>query len=305
MRFFSILKPGILFGNIVTVCGGFFLGATHSALHNSNHTSFFSLFLLLIITLISMSLIVGSGCVFNNIIDRDIDKLMDRTCNRVLVQGLISPKIAFIYAVFVGLAGFLLAYLEINLWAFYIAALGWIFYVIVYSLFLKRKSTAGTLWGSISGAVPPVVGYCAAVNYFDWGALSLFIILFLWQMPHFYAISIYRLKDFTAAKIPVLPAIHTMLYTKITMLIYIISYALATLVPFFLGYAGYIYLIGSSVLGVIWMIYSVQGFKIKFQDPNNPTPEEISKNNRWAKKVFLFSILDITLLCILMGINLI
>ncbi len=294
MRFFSILKPGIIFGNIVTVCGGFFLGSVHRS-HFSP--------LLLLFTLVSMALIVGSGCVFNNVIDRDIDALMERTCNRVLVKGLIHPSIALLYGTGVGLLGFWLLYFTTNLWAVGTAAVGWIFYVIVYSLFLKRKSSWGTILGSISGAVPPVVGYCAASNQLDLGAAVLFLILFLWQMPHFYAIAINRLKDFKAANIPVLPAIKSLRYTKISMLVYIILYTLATLLPVYLGYAGYLYFSGALVLGLIWIFFALQGFKISSEPSQNL--ELIQQNKKWAKKVFLFSILDITLLCLLMGINLI
>lgn len=286
MRFISVLKPGIIFGNIITVCGGFFLGSVHR--------SHFSI-LLLLFCLIGMALIVGSGCVFNNVIDRDIDQLMERTCHRPMVQGLIHPTIALVYGTALGLLGFWFLYFTTNLLTLNIAMLGWFFYVVVYSLWLKRRSTWGTLLGSISGAVPPVVGYCAAANQLDLGALSLFLILFFWQMPHFYAIAIYRLKDFKSANIPVLPAIKSLRHTQITMLIYMGLYLISTLLPFLFQYTGYVYLLAALILGLAWIFYGLQGFK---------TQDEI-KNKKWAKKIFLFSILDITLLSLLMGLNLI
>jgi protoheme IX farnesyltransferase len=218
VRFLSVLKPGIIFGNIVTVCGGFFLGS-------GQHFQW----ILFLFTLVGMALIVGSGCVFNNVIDKDIDHLMKRTCDRVLVRGLLSSKVALLYGAFLGVLGFLVLFFAVNILTVLIAAIGWLFYVVVYSLFLKRKSTWGTTLGAISGAVPPVAGYCAVSGRFDLAAALLFLILFFWQMPHFYAIAIYRLKDFKAANIPVLPAVRSMLYTKIEMIFYVVAYFITTL----------------------------------------------------------------------------
>ncbi|MFN7097387.1 MAG: heme o synthase, partial [Gammaproteobacteria bacterium] len=191
MRFFSILKPGIIFGNIVTVTGGFFLGFQH-------HLNPW----LLLITWLGMSLVIGSGCVINNFIDRDIDKLMERTKNRVLVLGLMSNQMALLYALGLGILGFAILLFGTNGLTTLVSFIGFFFYVVVYSLLLKRKSTWSTIVGSVAGAVPPVVGYCAVTNQFDIGAVLLFLILFFWQIPHFYAIAIYRLNDYKAASIP-------------------------------------------------------------------------------------------------------
>ena len=111
-------------------------------------------------------------------------------------------------------------------------------YVLVYSLWLKRLSTLGTTLGGIAGAVPPVAGYVAATNHLDMGAVILFFILFFWQMPHFYAISIYRPKDFAAASLPVLPIKKNIRYTKISMLVYIVAFTIAAVAPTFLVMLG-------------------------------------------------------------------
>jgi protoheme IX farnesyltransferase len=283
--FFSILKPGIIFGNLVTLSGGFFLASTGR----------FE-WLLFFLTLISMSLIVGSGCVFNNVIDKDIDHLMKRTCGRVLVKGLVSTKTALWYGFFVGLFGFLILFFSTNLLTVFIAALGWFVYVVVYSLFFKRTSIWGTALGAISGAVPPVAGYCAVSGKFDLAAFVLFLILFFWQMPHFYAIAIYRLKDFKAANIPVLPAIKTMFHTKIEMLLYVVLYVISTLLLTYFGYAGKVYFVIAALLGLIWLFLVLRGFFI----PNTSETEVVRKNSIWARRVFLFSIFEITVLSIAM-----
>jgi len=279
VRFVSVTKPGIIFGNIITALGGYFLGSQgHFNLK------------LLVGTLVGMSLIIASGCVFNNYIDRDIDRLMERTKDRVLVKGLISIKVAILYAVVLGLLGLLALCLTTNLLTVSVALSGLFIYVIAYSLYWKRKSLLGTAIGGISGAVPPVVGYCAVTNHFDIGAWTLFVMLFLWQMPHFYAISIYRLSDYSAAAIPILPLKKSMHYTKVTMLIFIILFAIVALLPSLLGYTGYIYFVITLLLGLLWIGVGIRGLTTTQDKP-------------WARKMFIISIIIIMALSFLMAIK--
>ncbi len=202
-QYLQVTKPGIIFGNLISVIGGFLLASKGDI----DYPLFLS-------TLLGVSLVVASGCVFNNYIDRDIDKIMERTKNRVLVKGLIDPKVSLIYASVLGIAGMLLLYVAANALAMMLAVIGFVIYVGVYSLYMKRKSVYGTLIGSLSGAAPPVIGYCAVTGQFDTGALILLLIFSLWQMPHSYAIAIFRFKDYQAANIPVLPVIKGISVTK-------------------------------------------------------------------------------------------
>jgi len=286
VRFFSVLKPGIIFGNAVTLSGGFFL-ASHA------HFSF-SLYCL---TLLSMMGIVGSGCVFNNLIDRDIDGRMTRTCDRVLVKGLISPPVARYYAVFLGLIGFLILYFATNFLTVLLAFLGWFVYVVVYSLGFKRRSIWATTVGAISGAVPPVMGYTAVSHRLDLSVLLLFLILFFWQMPHFYAIAIYRLKDYQSAEIPVLPAKRSLLRTKIEMMLYVLAYFISTLLLVAVSPLGNLYFSVAIILGSLWISITARGFLLK----NTNDPESFTRHSAWARQVFLFSLIEITLLSVSMA----
>lgn len=279
MRYVSVTKPGIIFGNIITVSGGYFLGS---------QTHFY--FWPFLAALIGMSFVIASGCVFNNFIDQDIDVLMERTKNRPLVLGTISDFAALLYATLLGIIGFIILYCFTNFLTVITALIGLFFYVIIYTLWLKRRSIYGTIIGGVAGAVPPVAGYCAATNQFDMGAVILFLILFLWQIPHFYAISIYRLKDFSAASIPILPVEKNITYTKISMLIYIVAFLFASIMPSILGYIGIIYFVAALSLGLVWLLLGFQGLKAK-------------NDSAWAKKMFLFSIINITLLCVMMLIK--
>lgn len=236
-----------------------------------------------------MSLVMACGCVINNYVDRDIDQLMERTKNRPLARGEISAKIALPYAALLGIIGLFLLYYFVNPLSMALGLFGLIIYAGIYTLYAKRKSNYGTEIGAISGAMPMVVGYCAATNHFDLGALLLFLILFLWQMPHSYAIAIYRLNDYAAAKIPVLPVQKGIKTTKLFMLIYVGLFLWASLLPAVFAYKGWPYFIAAFLIGIIWLFFAAQGFFTK-------------DDRKWARKMFSISIINIMLLSLLLGL---
>ncbi|MEY4475727.1 MAG: hypothetical protein RL248_1494 [Pseudomonadota bacterium] len=278
-QYLQVTKPGIIFGNLISVVGGFLLA--------SKGVIDCPLFLA---TLIGVSLVVASGCVFNNYIDRDIDGIMERTKNRVLVKGLIDPKVSLIYASVLGIAGMLLLYVVANPLAMWLAVIGFVIYVGVYSLYIKRKSVYGTLIGSLSGAAPPVIGYCAVTGQLDMGALILLLIFSLWQMPHSYAIAIFRFKDYQAANIPVLPVIKGISVTKNHIILYILAFMVATLMLTLSGYAGYKYLVVAAAVSVWWLGMALRGYKA-------------TNDSVWARKLFVFSIIAITSLSVMMSVD--
>ncbi|MBA5599617.1 protoheme IX farnesyltransferase [Pectobacterium aroidearum] len=279
-QYLQVTKPGIIFGNLISVIGGFLLAAQGRIDYP-----------LFLATLVGVSLVVASGCVFNNVIDRDIDKKMERTKNRVLVKGLISLKVTLVYASLLGIAGFALLYIAANPLAMWLAVMGFVVYVGVYSLYMKRHSVYGTLIGSLSGAAPPVIGYCAVSNQFDAGALILLLIFSLWQMPHSYAIAIFRFKDYQAANIPVLPVVKGISVAKNHITLYIVAFAVATLMLSLGGYAGYKYLIVAAAVSVWWLGMALSGYKNAIDD------------RVWARKLFVFSIVAITSLSVMMSVD--
>ena len=278
-QYLQVTKPGIIFGNLISVVGGFLLASKGSIDYP-----------LFLATLLGVSLVVASGCVFNNYIDRDIDKKMERTKNRVLVKGLIAPSVSLVYASLLGIAGFALLYIAANPLAMWLAVMGFVVYVGVYSLYMKRHSVYGTLIGSLSGAAPPVIGYCAVTNEFDAGALILLAIFSLWQMPHSYAIAIFRFKDYQAANIPVLPVVKGISVAKNHITVYILAFMIATLMLTLGGYAGYKYLIVAAAVSVWWLGMALRGYKAE-------------NDSVWARKLFVFSIVAITSLSVMMSID--
>lgn len=264
-NYLAMVKPGIVLGNLVTLAGGFFL-ASKGVVDIR----------LLVATMFGPALVVASGCVFNNVIDQDIDGRMQRTRGRALVSGAIAVPVALVLATLLGLAGFAVLDVATNRLTLLMAAIGFVVYVGIYSLYLKRNSIWGTLVGSLSGAVPPVVGYCAVTGRFDLGALMLLAIFSLWQMPHFYAIALYRLQDYKAAGVPVWPAVKGFESTKRQILVYIVAFTAAALGLGLAGYAGRIYEGVVLAAGGYWLYLARAGS---------------ADDHVWARKLFLYSIL--------------
>ncbi|MEZ2901983.1 heme o synthase [Acinetobacter terrestris] len=273
-KYLFLTKPGILFGNFVTTLGGYFLAAQGSVD-----------FLLLLITLLGTTLVVASGCVVNNVIDQDIDQKMQRTQNRAMVKKSISVPVALVYSLVLGVIGFSILWFWVNAYAFLFAVIGFVVYVVLYSLWTKRTTIHQTVIGSISGASPPVIGYTAVSNEFDLAALLIFIGYALWQMPHSWAIAVYRFDDYKNAGIPILPVARSVLRTKIESLIYVILFTITMNALFVYGYTNWLYLVILNALCIYWFYIGVLGFKAE-------------NDQLWAKRFFLFSVILITIISI-------
>ncbi len=239
--------------------------------------------------LVGISLVMASGCVFNNYHDREIDRRMSRTKKRALVTGAIPAANAIFYASALGITGFFVLGFFTNLLATGIALVGFVFYVLLYTP-LKPRSVHATLVGSVAGAVPPVVGYTAVTGRFDIAALLLFLVLVFWQMPHFYAIAIYRFHDYYGAGIPVLPVKNGITVTKVMIALYIASFFVATSLLFVFHYTGYLYLLIMFLLSVTWFFKALQGFAAK-------------EDAAWARGVFRFSLIVLLLFSLTISVN--
>jgi protoheme IX farnesyltransferase len=280
INYYLLMKPGIIMGNLITVAAGFLLAA-----HGVMDVSLF------FATLLGLALVMGSACVWNNFIDRPLDRKMKRTQNRPLVKGTISSKRAVFFGICLGLAGVLILQLYTNLLTVCIASVGFFVYVVLYSLW-KGKTIYATAIGSIAGAVPPLVGYCAVSNHFDIGAVVFFAILVLWQMPHFFAIALVHFEDYQAASIPAFPIKKGAFAAKKRMLAYILAFTCASLLLTFFEYTGYFYMTVVAILGTAWTLLALQGFKC-------------SNDKLWAKKMFRLSLVIITLMSLVIPLDLV
>ena len=278
-KYFFVIKPGIVFGNLISAAGGFLL-ASRGRVHIME----------LLLTVIGISLIVASGCAFNNCIDRNMDRKMFRTRSRILAQGLMSPRAAILYASLLCMTGIPLLWAATNIRVVAVVLAGFMVYVGIYSLYLKRHSVYGSLIGSLAGAAPPLAGYCAVSNRFDMEALILLSIFILWQMPHCYAIAIFRFQDYAAASVPVLPVKRGIPAAKKHIVGYIMAFMAASLMLAFGGYTGYMYLVVVAVLGLFWLVMAWSGYAT-------------SDDRLWAKKLWVVSILNIFVLNVMMSID--
>ncbi len=277
-EYVTLTKPGIIRSNLFTAFGGFWLAAQADVLA---HWSLLGWMLL------ATALVMASACVFNNFFDRDRDHLMERTQQRPLVTGRISPTNVLLFACLLGVAGVAIFFLTMPWLAGVWALIGMFVYIVVYTLWLKRSSTHNTLIGGISGAVPPVIGYVALSGQMDIAAWALFFILFIWQPPHFFALAIRRVEEYRAANFPMLPVVKGIPVTKVQMLIYILLMFPSVISLYAFGYAGWLYLTGALLLTVGWLWFAVRGFSTK-------------DDTIWARNTFLYSIAYLILLFIFM-----
>jgi len=190
--YYQLTKPGIVYGNALTALAGFFFATGPSI-----DWEIFSAMLA------GLSLVIASACALNNYFDRDIDERMERTKGRGLPSGAIPPENAILFSALLGALGLALLFAFTNLLALLVAALGWIVYILAYTP-LKRIHPYALFVGAIAGATPPVVGYAAAAHTLDTTALALFAFLFVWQIPHFIAIAVYRYDEYANAGVPLL-----------------------------------------------------------------------------------------------------
>lgn len=268
--YYMLTKPGIIMGNIITTGGGFALAAKGA----------FNPWMFLM-TLVGLAFIVASAGVFNSYIDQAIDAKMSRTKDRPLVKGEISTKRALLFGFALGLVGVIVLAANTNILTVLVAIAGFFIYLVLYA-FLKYRSFYGTLVGSVAGAVPPLVGYCAVSDTLDVGAWILFSIVVLWQMPHFFAIAIYHLEDYTAASIPVLPIEKGMYVTKVQMTLYIIAFIATAIMLTLTGYTGYWFAAVAAFLGTSWLALCLYGFY-----------QNASQDKKWAHQMFVYSLVVI------------
>lgn len=264
--FIALTKPGIIRSNLIATFAGFWLASRWDIQ-----------FGLMIMTLLGTVLVMASSCVFNNYFDRDLDMKMERTRDRSLPTGRLSPKVVLWYAVILGVIGLAMLFMFSGVLAGVFGIVGMFVYVVVYTLWLKRSSTWSTSVGAISGAMPPVIGYVAVTGTVDMGAVLLFAMLFLWQPPHFWALGIRRVEEYRAAGFPLLPVVKGIKRTKIQMIPYLALLVPLPILMYVYGYAGVFFLAISLLLSLVWLYIALKGFRAK-------------DDEAWSRKVFLFSI---------------
>ncbi len=244
---------------------------------------------LVLITLLGGTLAAGGANAINMVVDRDIDKLMPRTQGRPLVTGLLKPTEAMVFAIALEVLAFAVLWAWANLLSAVLALSATLFYVFIYTLWLKRTSTQNIVIGGAAGAVPVLVGWSAVQNNVAWAPVVLFVVMFLWTPPHFWALAIKYADDYRAASVPMLPAVAPPEVTVRKMVMYTALMVAGTLALWPVGELGLIYGISAILLGALFLWGTVDLGR-------NPTASR-------AMRVFGYSITYVTLLFAAMTID--
>jgi protoheme IX farnesyltransferase len=269
----ATVKTGIIKSNLIPMIAGLTL-----ALYTYNIHPFDRLWEIFF-AILGTALIIGAAGAFNNLYDRDIDAIMERTKVRPTVTGVIKPKTVLWIVLAMMVAGWG-ALLMTTPMAALIGLLGFLLYVVPYTMWSKRRTVYNTEIGSLSGATPPLIGWAAIhPDITHPAALGLFIILIIWQMPHFYAIAIRKHEEYKAANVPMLPVVKGIRRTYIQTNVYLVLLIAAS---FLLGSLSIGLMLVALLMGIIWLVLSIYGYHKK-KDAES-----------WAKTLFIFSLIYMT-----------
>ena len=275
--FLALIKIGIVNSNLVTTFTGMWLAFQFTGGHFLQHLN------LIAYTILGAALIIGGSAAMNNFLDKDIDPIMKRTKNRPTVTGRFKPNVVLTISLSFLTVGEILLFtasFSAGMWGL----IGILAYVVLYTIWAKRRYVSNTVIGSISGAIPPVIGWAAVEPALSFGALALFLIMFAWQPPHFYALAMRRKNEYSAANIPMLPVVKGFKRTKVSMLLWIL---LLFPLPFLLKELGVAFIALVTLLNLGWLILAIQGFK---------TEDDL----KWASKMFVYSLNYLTITFVLM-----
>lgn len=277
--YYRLIKPRVMYGNLITTVAGFLFAA-------NGHVDW-KLFLA---TTIGTACIISAACVINNYLDQDIDAKMERTRNRPLLTGEVSGKGAVVFGTTLGILGLLILIAWTNWWVVGVGIFGFITYVWLYGALGKRQSVHGTLVGSLSGAAPILAGYVAVRPGLDMAAILLFLILFFWQMPEFYSISIYRKHEYARAGIPVSSVVRGVAATKRQIFVYTILTIVSLIGLAATPLAGLTYLAVVIAFSAYWLQLTAEGLLTKDDDA-------------WARRNFHFTLILLIVFSVIISVN--
>ncbi|MDX1917419.1 MAG: heme o synthase [Rickettsiaceae bacterium] len=246
LDYISLLKPRVMSLVIFTAISGLLLapGKIHP----------FTAFASILFT----SLGAGAAGAFNMWYEKDLDSLMDRTKNRALVRGVIEESDAFAFALILSAISLIGMCVCVNIVAATLLLISILFYVVIYTILLKTSTDQNIVIGGASGAFPPLIGWVSSTGTIDIDPVILFLIIFLWTPPHFWALSLYKSEDYKKASIPMLPIIRGIRSTKNHIIFYTILMSISTFLPLFTGLCGLYYLISACILNFYFIVLSLR-----------------------------------------------
>lgn len=237
---------------------------------------------LLIATTLGIAFASGAAAAFNCLIEHKIDAIMARTRGRPLPTGQVSHQQTVIFATILGSTGLLILYYFVNPLTMWLTFATFVGYAVIYTVFLKPATPMNIVIGGASGAMPPILGWAAVNNTVSPESLIMFLIIFAWTPPHFWALALYRREEYAKVGMPMLPVTHGERFTLLHILLYTIILVVVSLMPFTLGMSGLVYLVLALILNAIFMAYVI-GLYRRYSDD-------------LAKRTFKYSILYLTLI---------
>ena len=264
--YFMLMKPRVMSLVVFTAISGMLLapGNIHP--------------LIAFVAVLCIAIGAGSAAAINMWYDRDIDAIMKRTQKRPIVTGAVKADEALAFGAITGTMSVIMMAVSVNIISAVLLAFTILYYVYIYTIWLKRTSVQNVVIGGVSGALPPIIGWTSVTGNISWQAFSLFAIIFIWTPPHSWALALYRSDDYKNCNIPMMPVIKGILYTKKQIMLYSILMFFISLAPYFLNISTYLYLITAIISGLIFLYYAVN----LFTD---------TEQNQVAKKLFWYSIL--------------
>ncbi|RME35507.1 MAG: protoheme IX farnesyltransferase [Gammaproteobacteria bacterium] len=211
--------------------------------------------------LVGIGLAAASGAAFNHVIDHHIDTLMARTRDRPLPRSRLTQRSALVFATALAVVSMVVLTLLVNPLTALLTFIALIGYAVIYTIFLKRSTPQNIVWGGAAGAAPPILGWAAVTGEVSQEALLLFLIIFVWTPPHFWALAIRRRAEYARAGLPMLPVTHGVPYTKCQIVLYTLLLVSVTLLPFLTRMSGLIYLSGAISLGIGFLWYAIRLYR--------------------------------------------
>ena len=273
----SLFKAPVLVANVLPVFTGFWLALYFTGASLAGSIGLFFL------TMFGSILVMAGALVINNWYDVDIDSVMERTKKRPTVTGTISLRVVLTLGIIFTVLGFILL-LFTTMEAVIYAFVGWVSYVILYTMWSKRRYTLNTVIGSVSGAVSPLIGWTAITSGFHTVPMMMFLILFIWQMPHTFAIAMRKCNEYKRAGVAIVPVVYGFKMAKRLIAVYVVC---LLPLPFYLGSLGVPFIIIATILNILWIGATIWGFFVK-------------NDLKWARVIFLYSVNYITILFVLM-----
>ena len=277
-QFYELTKPRVVALIVFTAIIGMFLAVPGMPPWN-----------LVLFGSLGIWLAASSAAAINHLLDQRIDALMARTAHRPLPSGGLNSKQVLVFAIVLGVLSMLLLVWQVNVLTAGLTFASLIGYAIIYTGYLKRATPQNIVIGGAAGAAPPVLGWAAITNTVDPHALLLFLIIFIWTPPHFWALAIFRRDDYAKALIPMLPVIYGVKYTRWQILFYTVLLLLVSLLPWIAGMSGYFYLGGALVLGLVFLYYAIR----LLNPPDELFAMEVFKYSIWYLMIlFAFLLID-------------